>query len=276
MTKVLWLIRAIVLLFLSLPVSAWGQSIWVGQGTDRVAALEVLKPDFDAPEANTTLLTSAVFGSVRLVVGEYVVMTAEVPFAHYGDADFDGDSESAIGNPYLGLAMRIPNTAEFLVEVGIRAPLAPDEKLGATLTGIFTDIYRMEAFVTDVVPIDAAINYRYRSASGLVTRLRSGGALWLAVGERDESEFLLAYSGQVGYESSRLSVLGGLTGRAVVTEGELDFGESTAHEFGGTVAIALGNVYPGAHFRLPLDETLFGSGDVLDFVFGLNVSVELP
>ena len=112
---------------------------------------------------------------------------------------------------------------------------------------------------------------RRRSVSGVVWRLRGGPLVWLGRGGND-TELLLHYSGQVGYESGQISVLGGLTGRAVVTEGDANLGERTLHQLGAAMAFGSGTVRPGFHVRLPVDRDLT---DILDFVFGFNVAIEL-
>jgi hypothetical protein len=86
-------------------------------------------------------------------------------------------------------------------------------------------------------------------------------------------EVLASYSGQVGYEGSQISVLGGLTGQAIITEEGLELSERTSHQFGAIMTFVAGNVRPGVFFQLPLDEEM---RDMVDFVFGLNVSVDLP
>jgi hypothetical protein len=46
----------------------------------------------------------------------------------------------------------------------------------------------------------------------------------------DTEELLLGYTGMIGYETAQLSIMGGVTGRALITESDLDFGERTTHQ----------------------------------------------
>ena len=263
-------IRLAIALLTALPGAVSAQSIWLDQRYQKSISLEILKPNLDGDD-NTTVTTSAVFASLRVPVGNGLVVVGEVPFAHWGlESDFGGGSENTIGNPYLGLELQVPASPTFL-ELGIRAPLASEDNSSARFVGVFTDIDRFEAFLTDIVPITAVLNYRYRSVSGLVTRFRGGLAAWINT-EGDDSEVVAAYSGQVGYGSEQLNVIGGFTGRAVLTEEGLDFGERTLHHLGAAASIGLGTVRPGVHVRLPLDDD---TTDFLDFVIGLNVSIKL-
>ena len=247
------------------------QSIWVSQHTGKAVALEMLKPSFDGDD-ETSLTTVVVFGSLRMPVGSTLVVVGELPFAHYGEQDLD-DSDNTIGNPYVGVEIRSPGSPVF-GEIGIRAPLASEDNTAA-FVGWLADIHRWEAFVPNFLPISGAINYRFRGATGFVTRLRAGPNLWIATEEwgDDDLELLATYSAQVGYEASQFSMLGGLTGKAILSEEDINFGERTFHEVGAVVTLALGRVHPGVHVRLPLDEDMV---DTLDYVFGVNLSIELP
>lgn len=230
-------------------------------------ALEILKPDFDG-SASTSLTTSVTSVFIRLPVGPRVLFVAEAPFAHLG-TDFGG-SESAFGNPYLGLEVRAPAGRVF-GEIGLRLPTAPGNT--ASLVGSFTNPDHLEAFAEDVLPVTAMLNYRFRGPSGFVTRWRVGPTVWIDAGQsRSESELVLAYSGQVGYENRALSLLGGLSGQLVVTE-DGNFGERSIHQMGGGLSVGSGSIRPGAQLRLPLDNDLT---EVLDMVLGLSLAVALP
>ena len=122
-----------------------------------------------------------------------------------------------------------------------------------------------------VVPITGALNYRHRSNSGVVVRLRAGPSFWIGQDGRD-SEVLINYSGQVGYEVPKISLLGGITGRAIATEESLIGGGRTLHQLGAAVALGLGRLWPGMHVRIPVGSTM---NQVLDFVVGFNVAIEI-
>ena len=271
-----WLLNVIVFTIVTLlfPASLSAQSIWLDRSHDKTIALEILKPNFEG-EDNTTFTTSALFLSLRFPVAEKVVLVAELPFAHGGfDSDFgDSESESTIGNPYLGLEIRGRNSPVF-AEIGFRAPLASEDNFGS-IVGLFSDIDRLEAFLADFLPINGMINYRHKDASGFAFRLRGGATFFINTDKQefeDASESYIGYSAQLGYESDQVSVGGGFTGRALLTEEDLDYGERSFHQLGFVASIGLGEVRPGAYIRLPLDDDL---KETLDFVFGLNLGIRL-
>jgi hypothetical protein len=112
-------------------------------------------------------------------------------------------------------------------------------------------------------------------ASGAVVRLRGGPSLLINTDKdrfEDATELFIGYSAQLGYESEMVSIMGGFTGRANLTEEDADYGERSVHQLGFMASVGLGNVRPGIHLRLPLDEDL---KDTFDFVLGFHLGVQL-
>lgn len=243
------------------------QSPWTDRRADRILTFDVLKPEFDGPD-DASFTTSVVMASVRVPVAARVFFVGELPFSHYGD---DFNSDDAVGSPYAGVEVRSANGRTF-GEFGVRLPTASDNS--AALVGFFTDIDQWEAFVADVLPVSAAVNYRFKAPTGVVTRFRVGPTLWLDVGDNvTESELVLSYGYQLGYEGSAVSLMGGLSGRLVVTESDLDFGERTVQNLGVALTVGAGRVRPNVQLRIPLDEEV---NDVLNAAVGLGLTVAMP
>ncbi len=256
-------------LLVVLSPALFGQSLWVSQHTDKAVALELMKPNFDG-DGGISASSGVGFVSLRLPVAPTVVFVGELPFAHAG-SEIGDVSDNAVGNPYLGVEFHPPGSSVFW-DLGVRAPVAPENN-SALFIGVLTDQQRWEAFLPNVATVKGAFNFRHRAPTGLVTRLRAGPNIWIPTEEGPEVEVVGSYSWQVGYEAAQVSVLGGLTGQAIITEGDMDLGERTTHQAGAIVTFVAGNVRPGVFFQLPLDEDL---RDTVDYVFGLNVSIELP
>lgn len=263
-----------------LPFSLTAQSIWADRSHNKTIALEILKPNLTGSfYDNTTFPTSALFLSVRLPINNRLNFVGEFPLTHAGIDSRSNffkikESETGIGNPYIGLEIQGENGA-FFTEIGARAPLAPESNLGTTI-GFLTDfVDRGEAFLPDILSVIAVQNCLYRAPTGFIMRLRGGPSFWIYTGSEntsEEVELFLLYSAQVGYESNSFSLMGGLSGRMIVTESDLNIGERTLHQFGTFASLDLGRVRPGVQFRAPLDE---GFKDFLDFAFGVNLALEL-
>ena len=253
------------------------QPIWLDQTQPRSIALEVLKPNQPRKD-NTTFLSSTLFLSLRLGISNNLVFVGELPFA-YVKQDFDnnvpGNSDTQIGNPYVGLELAREDSPLFF-EFGARIPLVASDDL-ATFFGQLTDADRLEAFAPDVTTLLAAINFQnVFPPKQIFLRARAGALLSLSTGQGveellnigDDSELFFLLSGQAGYDGKCLFLGAGLTGRLVLTQ-EGNIGRRTFLQLGANARFKLGRFRPGLHFRLPLEDDL---KEVLDFVGGVSLS----
>jgi len=142
-----------------LPASAAAQSPWLVPRSDRAVHLEILKPSFDDGDVYT-FTTFALFLSGRFAVGDNFVLVGELPFATVGvDVDGFDESESAVGNIYLGAEFRGTDSPIF-GEFGVRLPLTKDaDHFGGEFP--YMDVVdRGEAFLHEIASLHAAFNYR--------------------------------------------------------------------------------------------------------------------
>jgi hypothetical protein len=255
----------------ALPLSA--QSIWLDRRHDQTVGLEVLIPDFKTEDGGG-VSGWALFLSLRAPLSDQLRFAGELPFVHAnlesGSFFFRSGSQNSFGNPYLGLEIGRQGSPVF-GEIGVRAPLASEDNFGAALVGVITDFDRLEAFLPNVVSISGMLNFHQIGETGFALRLRGGPSLDINT-EGEDTELLIGYSAQAGYETEAVSILGGVTGRVNMTEENADFGERSVHQIGFNASLGLGKARPGVHFRLPLDDDLKNS---LDFVFGFNLGVQL-
>ncbi len=259
------------------PLSA--QPIWLTQTEGNFVSIEVLKPNYEGGRG-LSFITSATFITGRFSVGENVAFVGELPLVYsksnFTNFDFttgelivtEGtETETMVGNPYVGLEFRRPGANNYF-ELGVRLPIAPDDKFVAPQIGEDADFDRFEAFLTDFIPISGRLNYQKKNASNVVLRLRGGATVFVPTNEGD-TEMFFDYGGQVEFEIQKISIIGGITGRMFVTEDELDLGERTAHQFGASASLNLGTVSPGIHLRIPIDDEFDA-----DYILGLNVVIQ--
>lgn len=256
------------------PAFLSAQSIWTDQDRSNGMWLEVLRPNLEG-DRDLTPGTSTWFLGGRWNAGPDLNLIVELPFAH-GELENVApgqisEASNAVGNPYLGMEWG-PKGSPFHVEFGARAPLADADEFGA-MTGLFSDfVLRADAFVDDFVPVTAMGNHTYRHPSGFMTRLRVGPALWVATEDEVDSELFARYTAQAGYDTRRLTVLGGFLSRTLLTEEDVDFGERSVHQVGVTARAKLDRVQPGLLVLLPVDDDL--SGEV-DYTLGVTLGVRL-
>ncbi len=260
---------AAVIWLLGTPLLA--QPVWLGLGDKTFIAVEALKPNFEG-DVDLSFASAGYFISGRFSVGETITFVGELPIAHGSiDNQFFNESETAIGNPYLGLEFRRPGANTF-IEFGGRLPVAPDDKFLASFVGLSADLDRLEGFVPDLLTITGKINFVKENESNVRFRLRGGPTAWIPTGDGDETEFLFDYGAIVGFEGSQIIIVGGVTGRMIVSESDLDFGERTFHQLTISAMIDLGAFIPGVQIRFPLDDELQGA---IDNVIGINLAFEI-
>lgn len=249
------------------------QSIWTNpQHGDSYLAVEVLRPEFEG-EDNVHSLSTAWFITGKFQIFERARLVAEIPLAYAKfDDSFSNDSEFAIAAPYIGFEISRQGSSTF-AEIGARLPTAPDDKFNALSLGLYADVDRFEAFLPDVLTIVGRINHFSTNSASLGLRVRVGPTVLINTegGGGDDAEFLLDYGGQIGHFGNHLMLMAGVTGRLILSQ-DGNFGEKSFHQLGGSLILILGNLQPGIHIRLPLDEDL---KDSLDFIAGLQLGIAL-
>jgi len=263
-------------LMVSMAGLAEAQSIYLEPNTGAAAQLELLRPGFGGVRLSN--LSFGYYLSAGVQVGETLLLRGEVPYMYWKldeDQDYgyshDDEGHGGFGNPYLGLDVG-SSRAGAQGEFGLRLPLTSDTS-DVAAAGLLTDyVERMEAFVPDLLPVYAGVNYRYRSSNGLGLRLRLTPVFWLWTGDRSQAdtEVFALYSAQVWYEDAKVGVGGGFSGRFLVTE-DGDLGDRTLHQFGFFANYRFGNVLPGFQARFPLDDGLRREG--LTPTYSLSIGI---
>lgn len=252
------------------PAAAVAQGSWLTQDSRANIGVEVLRPGFES-ELDMGFATSTVFLSGRAPLGDRWSVAAELPFAQAYPPSASGiDASVRLGNPYVGLGWQRP-ASRFQAEVGIRAPLMGEPEtpadLGPILTGLVSDLERMEAFLPDSWAASALANYT-TSVGPLDARLRGGPTVLWGDGA---SDVLMSYTAQLWYDAARLAVGAGYSGRANVSSDD-GFDEDTASQILMAAHYAFGRLRPGVQLRLPLDQEM---RDVASTTLGVSLSYRL-
>jgi hypothetical protein len=251
---------------------AAAQSLWMTRDTDRTVMFEMLRPNIEGVDAD--FLSAAFFLSGRAVISSSAAVVGEIPYAnHKGHQTFVGfpgeieTSANTLGNPYVGIEAH-PGSSPIFVELGGRIPLTSDEEFEAVITGAYSDLVRLDAFLPKVVSIVSAINIGETTPSKIAYRLRVSPVLDIPTEGNLDSELFAIYSFLIGYHGTKARVGGGLSGRALVTEGGSNIGERTLSQLDIHADFLSGAVRPGLELHVPL-------GDVsssIPVVIGASIS----
>jgi hypothetical protein len=252
------------------PVPSTGQSIWTDQQVRNGLSLEILKPSFEESEG-LTLATSVNYLSGRFGISEGSVIEAEIPISHWGySSDFGSDSQTSVGNPYLGLLFS--GKSVFLGRIGLRLPLASEDSYAATSMGVITDYDRLEAFLPNVVTVAGSFGTQHGSPGKFGFNWGLGPVVLISTEDVDEQvEVLTQYRLGATYGTDVFSIGGGFTGKGLITEPDLSFDERTVHQFTLVATAHFAGVHPGMYMRFPIDDDL----EALNFTLGLNVMIAI-
>lgn len=246
---------------------AGAQSIFLEPNNGAAIHLEALRPNFSGDDFSN--LTFTFFLSMRANVGGDLFVRTELPFSNYKQESYyydewgnyvsygSSNGDTAFGNPYIGLdAGRADNG--FQGEFGVRLPVVNESSSAISLGSITDVVERMEAFTRDMLPIYLGVNYRLKTDNGFGMRLRMAPVFWMWIGDRSraDNDIFLLYSAQAWYESGKVGVGGGFSGRFLATGEANGFGERSFHQFGFFANYSFGKVMPGFQVRFPLDYDL--------------------
>jgi hypothetical protein len=245
-----------------LTLLALAQMPWTTHLPPRGLALDFLRPKFDA--GSTSLTSAAGFLSARLGAGSGFNLRLELPFAHAGGSSLP--SSTALGNPYLGVES---SRGRLSYELGFRPALTPDDEIAPQI-GFYSDVSRLEAFIPHLATLAGRITYRHQTATGMTVTAGGGPSGWIPTAGGD-AEIILHHYGSIGFSGSQLWGAVGLGGIFILTE-DLDLGERTLYQLGGSIGLARGQGRPALHFIVPLDDDI---NSAVNFVVGAGVAITL-
>ncbi len=236
---------------------------WAQMGT--AVGLEVLRPSL---EGAGDLSSWLFYSNARVAAGPRLTFVFELPVA---TASGSGDSETRLGNPYLGF--RVSSPANVTLDFGLRPPLAKAQSFGNAvplLVGSLTDFDRFEAFVPELLSVQIRATPRHQTPSGLLVEAHMGGTATVPT-EGGETDVLGDYGFRAGYGGTQAEALLGITGRLLLT-GDGTIGERTLHQFTARVVFDVGGARPHFVLRFPLDDDLT---DIFTYVVGAGITVAL-
>ena len=265
-------VLAVAVLLPAAAAHAAAQSPFIPVEPGPTVGVELIRPSYSSRFDDAVGgLTGQIHLSTVLPISSGVRFVAEVPLAHF-DPAFDGydGATSKLGNPYVGI--RFGDPARLGGRFGVRLPLATAENgddAAPLELGGFGDYDRIEAFMPRVLTVGVAGQMGRAAVSGLVGRVVLGGDMMLST-EGGDPELFAAYGVQTGYERNGTAAIVSVTGRALVTEGELSLAERTIHQITLSGAHRFGSLQPAIWLRIPVDGDL---SELIDYAIGFSMRV---
>ena len=255
MSRLRYCLAAVVTLTAT-PVLA--QSIWTPIDHRPFIKIEALHPSLKTGSGvDVSILTGALFVTGAMPLGSRASAVVELPYARFkfsaaGLAGGPSSSESAFGNPYLGLQIgTLPAANGFVGELGVRPKMVKEKDFEAALIGAITDVDRADAFA-DATTMSGVGNF-YSRVQKVSTRLRLGLTHEFFGEDYGSDETLLDYGALGSVDVDWLRLGAALTGRYILTESG-SFGDRSLHHVAVSVSAPVGQLWPGILVRLPLDK----------------------
>lgn len=264
MMRVAPLVPALVYLGIT-GAAAQRVSPWSPLDGRRSLGLDLARSGWDG--LDQSFVSGQVYASLRVPVTPTLTVVGEVPYARLAAEGFSG---SAIGNLYVGIERAATESAGMFADLGVRLPTASQSgDLGgqASFLAAFSDFDRAEAWLDELWAAQGHIGYRRLTPGGFESGFAIGGTLWSS--GQGEDEVLADYRVFAVYHQAPMTIGAEFTGRAILTESGLDFGQRTIHQLTLGAGLAVGALRPRLSVRIPLDADLKDGG--LNHVLGLGV-----
>lgn len=257
--RILFISAILAAMQLILPMTLSSQPIWVDDNRRNSIAIDVFLPE-KKKYGYGHLSGQILCLMLNYQFNDRISIISEIPFAQttyeYTIYHYSGSQkESFVGNPYVGFEIH-SMTSRFSTEIGIGVPLTSVDKVDRPFFSIYSNFDWWEVYFSDILSLRGLIKYRSTRDSIFALRCFGGPAVFWDSDKtlEDDVELLLEYGCAAGLESEMFSLLGCLTGSAIITESNIGFGERTCHYFGFTANAQFGKLNSGIYFRKPLDK----------------------
>lgn len=272
---------ASMLLFFLCGVNAIAQSFQIPPDDNPFVSLEMMKPNLGEGSWQFSTISSVWFLNAQIPLGTGpFVLIADIPFSYLDGKSLespftspvDFDAQILIGNPLLAVEIRSSNgpVGGFGI-LGVRPPLAEQDKGSAAGYGVLSDFDRFEAFTPNRFSILGGGGWRFNTGSRSRLNIGVTGMIVIPTESGPNTEGFLKYYSQLWLYFQNVSVNFGLSGVTILTEG-LDLGENTESQFSLGAQFSLGSFRPGVFVRVPIEEHL---SEIVDFVGGVNLTFAL-
>ncbi len=235
--------------------------------------LRFMHPNFSRASGLSTF-SGAYDLHVNVPISARFNFVGSVPFNAFSIEDFN--SESAIGDIYLGLQTRGASSSQgSSASFGVFLPTASEEKIFPAVFGLNTNFHEFQRVLPDVLTIYTNLAYQHRETNGPMFGLEIGPQLLIPTENGSDVEMFAHYGVSGGFQFTNVALFAELLGIAIITESaeDLDFGDRFTHSIDFGAQLTGYSVRPGVFYMIPLDEDF---SEDLDGVLGIKVDFVIP
>jgi len=232
-----------------------------------------LRPYFDDSEGLSTF--SGVYDfSFNIPVSSKINLVGSLPYTTISIDD--EDSESGIGNVYLGIQTRseLSDGKSNSLSVGVFLPTAPDDKWSCSYLGWFSNYHDIQKYAPDVMTL--YFNYAgYKTnPNGVRLGFELGPNFFIPTGDdnNDKTELFLHYGFSCGLQLNKFALSTELTGLVFLSEDFEELSDRFVHSLVMGGQWTGSTVRPGLFYKIYLKKDL---NDFIDGILGLKLDVSL-
>jgi hypothetical protein len=234
--------------------------------------IRFMRPNF-AEDSGLSTFSGTYDLYVNVPVGAKLNLVGSLPFSNV-DTDRDaGESESDIGNLYIGLQARggSSSTHRTNVSVGVFLPTAPDDNFSTFILGLLTNFYELQRSIPNTLTLYGNFAYRYHQTNGALFGLELGPQFFIPTGDDEGDVEIFAHYGLAGgFQASHVAVVAELLGLGILSEDVEDFGDRFTHAVAFGAQLTGLPVRPGIFYQIYLDKDL---NEDIDGVLGIKIEV---
>jgi hypothetical protein len=230
-----------------------------------------LKPYFEA-DVDFSAFSGIYDLYANIPVRSNLNIVSSLPYSTYAD---DEESESEVGNLYIGLQMRQAShkNKSSIISFGAFLPTAGEDDFSINFLSALANYYQLEKYLPNTLTIYGNYSHHIvQSRGGLVNFEIGPNILIPTKDDDDETELLMHYGISGGFQFTNFAVLAELVGLVIISEDVDDFSDRFIHTlaFGGQWTGSA--VRPGIFYKIYLKEDF---RDFIDGVLGIKLDVAL-
>jgi hypothetical protein len=245
-------------------------------------SLRFLHPNFKEP-GNLTFFSGIYDFSIRKPLGDKLNIIGTLPFSTMRAG---GESESGIGNIYMGIQYSLKSTAETKahVSLGVFLPTVAKDKSSIGIMGVFSDYCHFPKYLTESVTIYGNAAYHRILSSEFMLGLEVGPYVIISTSSDnddyegdielydDKAELFLHYGISGGYLSKYVTLTAEFAGVMIVTEKVDDFSDRVFNVIAVGAQWNRGSIRPGIFYKFFMETYM---KEIMNGVLGIKVDIIL-
>lgn len=248
-------------------------------GNKTKLSLRFLHPDFKEP-GDLTFFSGVYDFSVRIPLGDKLNIVGTLPFSTMRAG---GESESGIGNIYMGIQYSLKSTAETKahVSLGVFLPTVPKDKPSIGIMGVFSNYCQFPKYLPEIVTIYGNAAYHRILSKGFMFGLEVGPYVIISTSSDyegdielydDETELFLHYGISCGFLAKYVALTAEFGGVMIVSEDADDFSDRVFNVLTIGAQWNRGSIRPCIFYKFYLEKYMRES---MNGVLGIKVDIIL-